>query len=143
MIIDVRGVPAPQGSKRHVGGGRMIEQSKAVGPWREAVRAETQRARQVAHTSPVVGPVKVELIFRMGRPKSHFGTGRKAGNVKPGAPKRPAARPDLDKLARAVLDGLTAGGAWKDDSQVVVLVAEKLYAAGPGCRIVVTDLEET
>src|ERR1700676_3259288 len=37
MKITVRGIPAPQGSKRHVGGGRMIEMSKAVGPWREAV----------------------------------------------------------------------------------------------------------
>jgi Holliday junction resolvase RusA-like endonuclease len=146
VIIDVRGLPAPQGSKRHVGGGRTVEQSKAVGPWREAVRAETQRVLDwnwEPGRGPLTGPVRVALTFKMARPKSHFGTGRNAGNVKLGAPKRPAGQPDLDKLARAVLDGLTAGGAWKDDSQVVMLVAEKLYGAGPGCRIVVTDLEET
>jgi len=153
MIIDVRGIPAPQGSKRHVGGGRMVEQSKAVGPWREAVRAETQLVMAtegrtmtwagLPDPGPKTGPVKVELTFGMLRPKGHYRTGRNAHLLRVGAPARPAGKPDLDKLARAVLDGLTAGGAWKDDSQVVVLVAEKLYAAGPGCRIVVTDLEET
>jgi crossover junction endodeoxyribonuclease RusA len=143
VIIDVRGLPAPQGSKRHVGGGRMIEQSKAVGPWREAVRAETQHAMAREHWRTLTGPVQVALTFRMTRPKGHYRTGRNATLLRDGAPGRPAGKPDLDKLARAVLDGLTAGGAWKDDSQVVVLVAEKLYAAGPGCRIIVTDLEET
>jgi Holliday junction resolvase RusA-like endonuclease len=143
VIIDVRGLPAPQGSKRHVGGGRMIEQSKAVGPWREAVRAETQRVLDREGGGFGTEAVKVALTFKMTRPKGHYRTGRYAHLLRDGAPARPAGKPDLDKLARAVLDGLTAGGAWKDDSQVVVLVAEKLYAAGPGCRIVVTDLEET
>jgi len=33
----VLGVPAPQGSKRHVGRGVLVESSKALGPWRDAV----------------------------------------------------------------------------------------------------------
>ena len=37
ITFHVSGTPAPQGSKRHVGGGRMIESSKKVEPWREAV----------------------------------------------------------------------------------------------------------
>jgi crossover junction endodeoxyribonuclease RusA len=141
MIIDVRGLPAPQGSKRHVGGGRMVEMSKAVGPWREAVRAETQRVA----TYVSAGPVEVDLTFYMVRPKGHYRTGRNAHLLRDAAPILPAGKPDLDKLARAVLDGLTAGGAWKDDSQVAVLICRKLYAlsAGPGCRITVTDLEGT
>ena len=37
--LSVYGIdPAPQGSKRHIGKGRMVESSKRVGPWREAVR---------------------------------------------------------------------------------------------------------
>jgi len=143
VIIDVRGLPAPQGSKRHVGGGRMVEMSKAVGPWREAVRAQTQLVMERGPgIETMTGPVQVKLFFYLTRPKGHFGTGRNSAVLRPSAPGRPAGKPDLDKLARAVLDGLTAGGAWKDDSQVVVLVAEKLYAAGPGCRIIITDLEE-
>jgi Holliday junction resolvase RusA-like endonuclease len=35
--------------------------------------------------------------------------------------------PDLDKLTRAVLDGLTRAGVWADDGQVVELRATKCY----------------
>jgi Holliday junction resolvase RusA-like endonuclease len=109
----------------------MIESSKAVGPWREAVRAETQRAMESPDPSGWValheGPVSVFIDFYMPRPKS--------------LPKKTThhiKRPDLDKLARAVLDGLTEGGAWLDDSQVIRLQVQKVYADEqnlPGCDI--------
>jgi Holliday junction resolvase RusA-like endonuclease len=110
----VNGRPAPQGSKRHVGNGRMVESSKAVGPWREAVRAEVQH-----------DPVSLRLTFVLARPKGHYGSGRNSDQVKPSAPHRPAGRPDVDKLARSVLDGLTMGGAFADDAQVVDLDVSK------------------
>ena len=125
MIIVVRGTPAPQGSKRHVGNGRMIEVSKAVGPWREAVRSETQQAMR--SLMPAEGPISLFINFYLPRPKT---LAKKVF--------LPAKRPDIDKLARAVLDGLTEGGAWLDDGQVVRLVAQKNYAGEsnpPGCTI--------
>ena len=135
--IIVRGIPAPQGSKRHVGGGRMIESSKAVGPWREAVRGETQRVA----SEPVAGPVAVRISFMLPRPDGHWRTGRNAHLLRAGAPVHPAGTPDLDKLCRAVLDGLTEGGCWKDDGQVVSLVASKIYAPGsPGCEIRISEV---
>jgi crossover junction endodeoxyribonuclease RusA len=137
--IWVAGIPAPQGSKRHVGNGRMIESSKAVGPWREAVRAETARIM----VSPFYSPVKIALFFRFPRPKSHFRTGRNAHLLCASAPAYPATKPDLDKLARAVLDGLTDGGAWQDDAQVVAIAAAKEYASpgrAPGCKIWIGEL---
>ncbi len=141
MIIIVSGTPAPQGSKRHVGGGRMVEMSKAVGPWREAIRTETQRA--MLDRVPLAGPVTVTIDFYLPRPKGHYRTGRNAHLLRDGAPVYPAGRPDLDKLARAVLDGITAGGAWKDDGQVAELTLRKLYATtGTGsCRITLFSLE--
>ena len=138
--IVVRGTPAPQGSKRHVGGGRMIEMSKAVGPWREAVRAETQDAM----TQPMTGAISVDITFLLRRPQGHYRTGRYASQLHPAAPPVPAGRPDIDKLCRAVLDGLTEGGAWKDDGQVAWLAARKIWAdhLNPaGCVILVDDLE--
>jgi len=137
--IRVNGIPAPQGSKRHVGNGRMVESSKAVGPWREAVRAETQRVITV----PLAGPVRVTVMFYLPRPKGHWRTGRNAHLLRDAAPALPCGTPDLDKLVRAVLDGLTAGGAWKDDGQVATLAAGKYYADGaaPGCRIRIGELE--
>lgn len=131
-VLFVPGDAAPQGSKRHVGRGRMVESSKAVGPWRERVALA---AHQHGWTlAPAGVPVAVELVFVRPRPVS--------------APKRrtPAAvrKPDLDKLARAVLDALT-GIAWADDSQVVDLRASKRLAEigeQPGVYITVTTEEE-
>jgi crossover junction endodeoxyribonuclease RusA len=141
ITVEVHGIPAPQGSKRHIGGGRMVEMSKAVGPWREAVRGETQRAMN-GH-GMLGGAVRCAITFYLPRPAGHYGTGRNKGKIRRSAPHWPAVRPDLDKLARAVLDGLTEGGAWKDDSQVIQLNVRKIYAVEdlpPGCRIMLTGL---
>jgi len=130
--IEVRGTPAPQGSKTVVrAGGKttgrpvIVENNRAaVQPWREAVRAETQQTVPV----PLGGPVFVRITFRLARPKSL-----------PKSVTYPAKRPDLDKLIRAVLDGLTMGGAWTDDAQVVTLLSSKTYGAIPGCSIQIGD----
>lgn len=110
----VDGAPAAQGSKRHVGNGRMVEQSKNVGPWRERV---AWWARQHHNGGVISGPIALTLRFVMPRPTS--------------TPKRstpPAIkRPDVDKLCRAVNDALT-GIVWADDSQVVEMVASKRLA---------------
>ena len=137
ITITVNGRPAPQGSKRHVGNGRMVEMSKAVGPWREAVRAETQHA--IARTRWIGSPIPtlIDVVFYLPRPAAHYGTGRNGGVIKGSAPDFPAGRPDVDKLARAVLDGLVMGGALADDAQVVELQARKRWADGhpPGAVI--------
>jgi crossover junction endodeoxyribonuclease RusA len=143
IVIRVNGVPAPQGSKRHVGNGRMIESSKKVGPWREAVRAETQRQRQ---GQTVEDAAIVDISIFLPRPRSHYGTGRNAGRLTPGAPLVPAGRPDLDKLIRSTLDGIVEGGALADDALIVGISAQKAYAEegdGPGCLIVVHRYRET
>ena len=119
--IRVIGQPAPQGSKRAVARGVMIESSRAVKPWRAAVAAATA-ARMHTHHHPgwPTGPVTVTVTFFLPRPTS--------------LPKRvawPAKRPDLDKFIRATLDGLTESGIWHDDAQVVTIHARKRYAA-PG-----------
>lgn len=38
IVFYAEGFPAPQGSKTHVGGGRLVESSRRVGPWRGTVR---------------------------------------------------------------------------------------------------------
>lgn len=109
----VPGIPAPQGSKRHVGGGRMIESSKKVKPWRHAVA--THAARHFP--KPVAGAVHLDVEFVMPRPKA-WGKDRQDPMVQ---------RPDADKLLRSTLDGLT-GVALMDDSQVTHITAHKRRA---------------
>lgn len=131
----VHGVPAPQGSKRHVGRGILVESSKRVGPWREAVKA----AALAAGVEPVHGPVGVEIRFYMPRPKAHFRTN---GEVKPNAPAFCGKRPDIDKLLRSTLDALTDLALIDDDARVVRLDAVKFYTCdAPGAMITLYPME--
>lgn len=120
ISFKVEGIPRPQGSKRHVGGGRMIESSKHVAAWREWVRMRAAEA--MAGRAPFTGPVSVEAVFWFVRPKSHF----KGTSVRESAPLLPASRPDVDKLLRASLDAMT-GIVFVDDSQVCMLLGCKEY----------------
>jgi Holliday junction resolvase RusA-like endonuclease len=81
--------------------------------WKQAINGEAKVEMWARGTEAIEGPVSVELVFYMPAPKR-----RNA---------RPAVKPDVDKLARAVLDGLT-GSAFADDGQVVELKASKRYA---------------
>ena len=74
----------------------------------------------------ITGAVVLELMFTLSRPKGHYGTGRNAGKLKPSAPEHPTTQPDMDKMLRAVQDGLTHI-AWQDDSQVVFAKIGKRY----------------
>src|SRR5690606_12970535 len=137
LMVRVHGIPAPQGSKRHVGGGRMIESSKKVGPWREAVKAAVLAATGRRPTT-LDGPGEIVMTFFLPRPRGHYGTGRNAGRVRDSAPTEPTTKPDLDKLVRTTLDALTDVGAIRDDAQVVRIEAAKGYSRpeeSPGATI--------
>ena len=123
----VPGVPAPQGSKRAVTRGgkvRLIEMSKRVKPWRQAVSLAASR-----HVPfPPGVPLSLLVEFRLPRPKAHYGTGRNAAVLKASAPKFVTGTPDADKLLRSSCDGLTDSGVIADDSQLVFVSALKCYA---------------
>ena len=130
--ITVHGQPAPQGSKKFVGHNRagrgvLIESSKKVKPWRSAVVAAAVPLRPAA---PLDGPLVADMVFTMPRPRSHYGTGRNAGQLKERYVSAvPDRTPDLSKLVRSTEDALTDAGVWADDARVVAygrLI--KLYA---------------
>lgn len=136
LELTVYGTPGPQGSKRHVGRGIMIESSKLVKPWRDAVKATALQALGPAFR-PLNGPVGIEITFTVKKPQS--------------APKRrvtwPTKRPDVDKLVRSTLDAISDAGIWIDDSQVVELISRKVFPEegidalrAPGALIRITDL---
>lgn len=144
MEFDIIGLAAPQGSKKHVGHGRMVESSAKVGPWREAVRASTILA-MAEKKQPMItsGPVQVRLTFRMPRPKGHFRTGTRFEELRDDAPYWHAQTPDADKLARSTLDGLVAGGLLHDDRQVAHLDVRKTWCVPgepPQCRVNVVTM---
>ncbi|MEU0275969.1 RusA family crossover junction endodeoxyribonuclease [Streptomyces sp. NPDC006307] len=153
LVVVVRGLPGPQGSKRHVGGGRMIESSAKVKPWREAVVWAAVAARtRVKGFTKLDGPLLVDMVFSFDRPKGHMGSGRNAGTVRPSAPIRPHVKPDLSKLVRSTEDALTTAGVYGDDAQIVEYgQLGKFYTTdhglvpgvldGPGCTVRLWPIE--
>lgn len=122
LSFRVHGDPAPKGSKRHVGNGRMIESSKKLPAWMRAVAQEAAKNRP---SEPIDAPVSVYMDFYLPRPK------RPRYDA-------PAVKPDVDKLVRAILDSLEVSGVLTNDSRVTHLKAVKHYATDitpPGADI--------
>ena len=141
----VPGIPQPQGSTRAFKRGAKIvttSANKNLRPWRHMVTLVAQSAMRESPFQAGLGTaasVEVRVAFAFPRPKSHHG---KRG-ILPSAPTHHVVRPDLDKLIRAVLDGLTEAAVFGDDSQVVSIVADKVYTpTPPGARITVTPMAQ-
>lgn len=124
-------VRLPNGSIRV----NVTEDNAGTRAWAKVVR---QHALEVWQTPFEGVSLEVRLAFYLGRPKSHFGSGRNSDRVLPSAPAEPVGEHsgDVDKLARAMLDALT-GVAWTTDACVTSLVALKFFADGqrPGCSV--------
>lgn len=119
----IAGVPAPQGSKTRTKWG-VREDNPATKPWRSAVAWEATAAMQGKEL--LTGPVELAAVFVFPRPKSHYRTGKNAGQLRPDAPIHCATKPDTDKLLRSIGDAIT-GIVVRDDSQIVRINARKLY----------------
>lgn len=93
----------------------MIESSKKVKPWRDAVAWAGREA--MAGREPLDGPLACQIVYTLATPKS--------------APKRratfPDRKPDGDKLDRSTHDALTTARVWGDDAQVVEWSGAKRY----------------
>jgi len=78
--------------------------------------------------------LKMSLVFRLRRPKSHFVGGRPGrGRLRPSAPGRlHRGRADVDNLAKFVMDALN-GLVYEDDRQVVHLDAIKVLDSEGEC----------
>lgn len=125
----IDGIPASQGSKKHVGRGIMIEANKQLPAWRKAIE---DKAREIHKGEPIDQPVIVRADFFLPKPK------RPRWLV-------PATALDLDKLQRALGDGLEKGGVLKNDARIVTWIATKHYAKNgkPGCQVTVLEHEKT
>lgn len=131
----IPGTPVPQGSKKWVG--RMIEANTNLGPWRATITAYALQAMLSHKQGMLTEPLAITVDAYFKRPKYHYGTGKNSGLLKPNAPAWVSTTPDADKIARALLDGITDSGLWKDDSLVVSLKIVKKYAEQPGLNVTI------
>ena len=121
LQFTVAGKPVPQPRPRITTRGSFAHaytpKSHPVHAYRQAVALCAKAAGVVEASEPVA--VVIDAVFE--RPKSHM---NKSG-VKATAPRIP--RPDVDNIAKAVLDALQT--VMGDDTNVSRLVVEKSYDA--------------
>jgi crossover junction endodeoxyribonuclease RusA len=123
LTIDVSGDPASQGSHSVING-RIVQVNSAKHKrWRNAV---VFAALDLIGEDwvPIDEPVELSVIFYLPRPKT-------------ATREFPAVMPDLDKLIRAVGDSLTTAGIIADDSRIIAIHAQKLYADARGVGAVI------
>ena len=128
----VAGNPAPQGSKRWLGGKTIIDNCKRLPEWRADIRRAFLRADGAPAATFEDSAVAVILTFVMPRPKYM--------KNKTGIPM--TKKPDDEKLSRAVSDAITSAGVWNDDCQVVERHIYKRYAEpneASGVHIAITS----
>jgi Holliday junction resolvase RusA-like endonuclease len=101
--------------------------------WQETVMdaaIEARRRGPLVVGELMAGPVVVDLAFRMPRPQK----------IRSSVVSH-TTRPDADKLARCVLDGLT-GVIYRDDGQVAAIRISKQYAPiGEAAGVTITITE--
>ena len=148
ITFEVHGTPKGQPRARAFAqrfGNKVSARMYDPGPadeWKETVYLGLRTALRTFSGQPSLGAFKVSMRFVMPRPKSHLG---KKG-LKPSAPRYHFGKPDIDNLTKLVLDVITKDGrVWRDDSQVVTLLAYKEYAEAsdkPGAWISIASWDE-
>ena len=128
MTYKVFGNPVAQGRPRFFRRGNFVGtfDPKKSRSWKDTIISQVVEQHPEYHAEAIT----MSLVFLMPRPKSL-----------PKKVKHHTKRPDLDNLIKAVKDALH-GICFKDDSQVISLVAEKRYAEGEtGILITITPQE--
>lgn len=114
VTLNVSGIPAAQPRQRFARRGNFVHTYTpyTADGWKAAVEAEAIKSGVKIGKGV---PVMLSIIFAMPRPKS------RAGQI------NHIVKPDIDNLAKAVMDALSDSGIWHDDAQVCRLYARKDY----------------
>lgn len=128
VTFEVPGNPVPQSRPRFTRQGHAYEDKK-VKAYKESVRMVA--ASRMRGMPPIGGPVTVSLTFFLPIPKSW--SREKRADAEQGRA-LPTKKPDVDNLAKAVLDACN-GIIYADDSQIIHMTVQKWYGEDP-CVIV-------
>jgi Holliday junction resolvase RusA-like endonuclease len=130
--VDINPVPKGRPRFSKVGGFMRSYTPKKTSDYETEVRTQAQT---VMTREPLETPVAVYLYFRLPIPRSHS---KKRQEACLNGSERPIKKPDIDNLAKSVLDGLN-GVIWHDDSQIVSLHLTKVYARNPGIDLLIRE----
>jgi Holliday junction resolvase RusA-like endonuclease len=127
-------IPKPKERPRAtiIGGHARIFTPKTTEAYEDAIRAAWIRANG---EKPEEGPLRARIYFGLPIPKSET----KANKLLMLHRKKfPTKKPDLDNLAKAVLDALN-GVAYKDDCQIVTMLSKKSYSEAPHVTVILDE----
>ena len=130
--------PRPRGYVIKIRGKHTVRMfnPKSANEWRKAVEIA---AMLHVPREPLNTAIGMNILFVLPRPKSHYRTGKYAGELRKGAPRYPISTPDLDNLEKSTLDAITNSGLWRDDSLVVKKATAKVYCEkGAECGAEIT-----
>jgi Holliday junction resolvase RusA-like endonuclease len=136
-----KGQPRPRAFARKMGNVHVARfyDSDVADEWKRAVMLALFKTLEQTRWELTLAQVSVSITFAMPRPKSHSG----AKGLKPSAPVAHVGKPDVDNLAKLILDQITRSECvWRDDSQVVSLTVHKFWAVGAeqGCSVSISTL---
>jgi len=134
--LTVLGEPSAQPRHRYFQRGTFVQ---SYDPASAKKKTFASILEETAPETPINVPIAVELTFFMSRPRTHYGTGRKAGFLKDSAPEWHTGRPDLDNLCKFTTDALNRI-YWHDDSLICQMTAKKLYSERPRTEIIIKTL---
>ena len=129
--IIIPGTPVSKGRPRFAVRGKYVQTytPEKTAAYEKLVRSAWEQAG--GKTAPQGAAVRVDIVASFPIP------GSKSKKIKAAmaAGEIPhLSRPDVDNIAKAVLDALN-GCAYHDDSQIVSLTVEKQYAETPRCAV--------
>lgn len=134
----VVGIPKPQARPKVFhrtlkSGKPFVSTYSPKSDWFHLVYTESLKIKNTLKNR-LVGALELNLTFCMPIPKSISKKKREQLHYV-------TKKPDVDNLAKAVMDAINQVGIWEDDSQVSRLVVGKIYSDEPRCIISIREIE--
>lgn len=137
VTVSLAGVPQGKGRARAYRKGNHIGHYTPERTRSYEGMVRTAAMVEMGSRSPIEGPV--EFVLRAVFPVPTSWSGRKRQQALVGDLK-PAKKPDLDNIAKAVTDALN-GVVFADDAQIVRMTLEKRYGQAPAVACTVRPLQ--
>lgn len=124
---DPKGQARPRAAMLPGMGGGKVRMHSPKSEWFNGLKIYASTCQPATLDPELPLSATISCFFR--RPKAHFRKDRKTKELvlKENAPRRHVGKPDVDNLAKSVLDALVQGGVLPDDKQVCECVVSKLY----------------
>jgi Holliday junction resolvase RusA-like endonuclease len=135
LTFHIEGDPVPKGRPKFRKAGAFVRTytpGKTV-DYENTVREAAKQAMGV--TEALETPIGLFLYMRLPIPASYSKKAREAC-IK--GEKHPTKKPDIDNLAKSIIDGMN-GVIYKDDGQIVSLHVKKVYASCSGVDVLVKE----